>query len=264
MPALSELIAPVVRIARRAGSAILRHYDRAVTVEKKADASPLTAADMESHALITAALARLTRRVPVLSEESADVAWEDRRTWQEFWLVDPLDGTKEFIERNGDFTVNIALVRNHVPVLGVVHAPAHNLTYWGAQGSGAWRQSGVEVAQPIHVERPAAMPVRVVGSRSHRGTSLDAFLERLGDHTLVAMGSAFKFCVVAEGRADVYPRFGPTSEWDTAAAQAVLSAAGGWTVDLQGAPLRYNTKPDVLNPHFIAFGDDDRDWWSLA
>jgi 3'(2'), 5'-bisphosphate nucleotidase len=257
---LNELVA----LARTAGSAILRHYDTNVAVHYKKDESPLTAADLDAHRIIVDGLVRIAPDTPILSEESADIPWEERRQWNEHWLVDPLDGTKEFLNRNGEFTVNIALIRGHLPVLGVVHTPALGKTYYGAKGMGAYCLYAMGPAAPIQVATKAAARVRVVGSRSHRGSSLDGYLERLGDHEMVPMGSALKLCIVAEGKADLYPRFGPTSEWDTAAAQAVLEAAGGWTVDLQGAPLRYNTKADILNPHFIAFGDDSRLWWQLA
>jgi 3'(2'), 5'-bisphosphate nucleotidase len=200
----------------------------------------------------------------VWSEESAAVDWETRRHWPSFWLVDPLDGTREFIKRNGEFTVNIALVLGHVPFLGVVHAPVLDRDYYGVAGTGAFRADGGGAGRPIRVRAPVQTPVRVAGSRSHRGSSLDALLARMGEHTLVAMGSSLKFCLVAEGEADFYPRLGPTSEWDTAAAQAVVEAAGGAVVDLAGLPLRYNTRPEILNPHFIARGDPGRDWLALV
>jgi 3'(2'), 5'-bisphosphate nucleotidase len=206
----------------------------------------------------------------VLSEESAEVPLAVRRRWSRFWLVDPLDGTKEFLSRNGEFTVNIALIDSHQPVFGVVHVPVKDLDYWGvvsgvaAASAGAWRaRLRGSVVEPIRVARPAAHPVRVVGSRSHRGDSLDGFLTRLGAHELVAMGSSLKFCVLAEGGADVYPRLGPTSEWDTAAAHAVVRGAGGQVVQLDGVALEYNRRDTWLNPHFIAYADPDRDWLGL-
>jgi 3'(2'), 5'-bisphosphate nucleotidase len=268
VPAVTEpdagLLPGVVRVAREAGSAILAVYARAdFGVETKADDSPLTAADRAAHDVIAAGLAALAPGLPLWSEESADVSWDTRRHWPAFWLVDPLDGTREFIKRNGEFTVNIALVRDHAPVLGVVHAPVLDRTYWGRSGDGAFRADGNGAPRPIRVRAPAAAPPRVAGSRSHRGSSLDGVLARLGAHTLVSMGSSLKFCLVAEGEADFYPRLGPTSEWDTAAAQAVVEAAGGAVLDLAGRPLRYNTRPESLNPHFIARGDPGRDWLAL-
>jgi len=261
----SELLDDVLRIARAAGDAIMEIYEREdFSVETKSDHSPLTAADRAAHELIATELAQLTPAIPVWSEESATIPFAERRGWREFWLVDPLDGTKEFIKRNGEFTVNIALVREHVPVLGVVHAPARNTDYFASRTSGAWRREGERPPQAIAVRRPAAETVRVVGSRSHRGASLAHFLDRLGPHELVPMGSSLKLCLVASGDADVYPRLGPTSEWDTAAAQAVVECAGGVVVDLSGRPLRYNRKAEVLNPYFLVYGDPEPDWLACA
>jgi len=259
-----DLIDPVLEIAREACRRILEIYDSDFAVHAKEDRSPLTEADMASHRTILAGLGRLTPDIPVLSEESGDVPYERRREWREYWLVDPLDGTKEFIKRNGEFTVNIALVRNGRPILGVVHVPAKNTDYYGAEGAGAFRKIAGAEPEPIHVAPLKGGAVRVVGSRSHRGSSLDSYLERLGDHEMVPMGSSLKICLVAAGDADVYPRLGPTCEWDTAAAQGVVEAAGGRVVDLSGEPLRYNTKDEYLNPFFIAYGDDSRDWTGYA
>jgi len=177
--------------------------------------------------------------------------------------VDPLHGTREFISRNGEFTVNVALIRDHRPVLGVVAAPVLNLVYYGVAGHGAFVAQAGGAAQPIHVRRPAASPLVIVGSRSHRGDSLDAVLARIGAHEMRPMGSSLKFCLVAEGTADLYPRLGPTSEWDTAAAQAVVEAAGGAVTTLDGQALRYNERDTLLNPNFLAFGDASRDWPAL-
>lgn len=259
-----ELVEPVLEIARQAGRRILEIYQSDFAVQAKEDRSPLTEADMASHRSIVAGLRKLTPDIPVLSEESGDIPYEERRHWREYWLVDPLDGTKEFIKRNGEFTVNIALIRDSRPVLGVVHVPAKDTDYYGAEGAGASRKTGDAPPQPIHVVPLSGGAVRVVGSRSHRGSSLDSFLARLGEHEMVPMGSSLKICLVASGEADVYPRLGPTSEWDTAAAQGVVEAAGGRVVDLTGAPLRYNTKEEYLNPFFIAYGDDSRDWTEYA
>jgi 3'(2'), 5'-bisphosphate nucleotidase len=260
---LQHLLPHIQAIAQAAGREISRIYATAFAVETKADNSPLTAADRAAHDSIAAALAKLTPGVPLWSEESATIAWETRRHWAEFWLVDPLDGTREFIKRNGEFTVNIALVRNHRTVLGVVHAPVLGRDYCGYAGGSALRTDPGQAPREIRVRQPANPPVRVAGSRSHRGASLDSFLQRLGAHEFVSMGSSLKFCLVAEGTADIYPRLGPTSEWDTAAAQAVVEAAGGSVIDLTGQPLRYNTRPEVLNPHFLASGDPGRDWLAL-
>jgi 3'(2'), 5'-bisphosphate nucleotidase len=260
---LAALLPPVLDAVAAAGTAILEVYATAHDVEYKADDSPLTRADRAAHEILAARLAAITPGLPVLSEEhEAGHPRAVRGDWPEYWLVDPLDGTKEFISRNGEFTVNVALVRDHRPVLGVVAAPALGLTYFAADGVGAFRCEDGGQPEPIHT-RPAADPLVVVGSRSHRGDSLDGVLARLGPHELRPMGSALKFCLVAEGAADFYPRLGPTSEWDTAAAQAVVEMAGGAVTTLGGAPLRYNERDTLLNPHFMAFGDRGRRWAEL-
>lgn len=259
----ADLLPAVLDAVAAASAAILEVYAAGHDVEYKADESPITRADRAAHEILAARLARITPTIPVLSEEAEGC--HDRAvrgTWCQLWLVDPLDGTKEFISRNGEFTVNVALVRDHRPVLGVVAAPALHLTYYAAEGAGAFRRRDGAGAEPIRA-RAAADPLVVVGSRSHRGDSLDAVLGRLGPHELRPMGSALKFCLVAEGSADFYPRLGPTSEWDTAAAQAVLELAGGAVTRLDGSPLRYNERDTLLNPHFIAFGDARRRWAEL-
>jgi 3'(2'), 5'-bisphosphate nucleotidase len=259
-----SLAGRVAAIAQAAGREILEvytHGEAAATL--KADDSPLTVADLRSQRLIVSALAELTPGVPVLSEEAAQQPWAERSHWARHWLVDPLDGTREFLSRNGEFTVNIALIEAHAPVLGVVHVPVSDTTYRGVPGEGAWREVAGAPAQALHAATRAADPVRVVGSRSHRGDSLEGFLARLGSHELKAVGSSLKFCLVAEGAADVYPRLGPTSEWDTAAGHAVAIAAGGTVVELDGRPLRYNTREGVLNPFFVVYGDQQRDWLAL-
>lgn len=268
MPAdLAQLIHPVIDIAERASEAILTVYNSEqfqadAQIEAKNDKSPLTAADKASHELIAAALAELTPDIPVLSEESRAVPWAERSTWRTYWLIDPLDGTKEFIKRNGEFTVNIALIEGHTAVLGVVHVPVQQRCFYGYRSGGAFERDADGHVQPIQVAAPTQTPVRVVGSRSHRGELLDSYLARLGAHELVPMGSSLKLCLVATGAADVYPRLGLTSEWDTAAAQAVVECAGGRVVQTDGSQLLYNSKADILNPHFIVYGDASRDWTS--
>ena len=261
--ALESLAAAVGEIAEAAGQAILGIYGKDFEVTHKADESPLTQADLASHRLIRDALARLTPNLPLLSEESAEIDFETRASWPEYWLVDPLDGTKEFVNRNGEFTVNIALIREHEPILGVVHVPVTGVTYTGIVGAGASRRVAGGEPAPIRVRVPSAQPVRVVGSRSHANPRLRQHLELLGDYELVSMGSSLKFCLLAEGKADLYPRLGPTSEWDTAAAHAVVLAAGGRVVTLDNRPLQYNLKPSLLNPEFLVFGDPERDWQAL-
>ena len=251
----------VLDLVRRAGAAILEVYATDFEVEAKADRSPLTAADMASHRILVDGLAELTPDVPVLSEESRAIDPEVRRAWHRFWLVDPLDGTKEFVARNGEFTVNVALVEGGVPVLGVVHAPVLGVSYAGVthvrgHPATAWRFDEQGTAQPIRTAAPAESGVRVVASRSHANAATAAFVDGLRSHfgavEATSRGSALKICLVAEGAAHYYPRLGPTMEWDTAAAHAVLVAAGGALLRADDrTPLRYN-KPDLTNPDFLA------------
>ena len=259
---LKSLVDPIVALAEDAGRAILEVYSTDFEVQSKDDESPLTQADLASHRWIEAGLLSLTPDMPIISEESGLPDFEERSQWQRYWLIDPLDGTKEFVNRNGEFTVNIALIDRQRPVLGVVHVPVTGKTYVGCEGLGAQRRDGDGEPVAIRVAATAGEPPRIVGSRSHRGASLDAYLNNLGDHDMVPMGSSLKFCVVAEGGADLYPRLGPTSEWDTAAAQAVVEQAGGHVVTLDGNPMKYNANADILNPHFFVIGAADRDWLS--
>jgi 3'(2'), 5'-bisphosphate nucleotidase len=260
---LQNIVEPVVALAKEAGAAILEVYATDFDVQAKDDESPLTQADMAAHNIIEHGLSQLTPAIPIISEESGLPDFDIRSQWTRYWLVDPLDGTREFVNRNDEFTVNIALIDNHRPILGVVHIPVMNKTYTGVAGHGAAVRSGDDVPQPIAVATESAKPVRVVGSRSHRGASLDAFLERLGDFDMHPMGSSLKFCVIAEGGADIYPRLGLTSEWDTAAAQAVVEQAGGAVLELDGQPLAYNAKAEILNPHFLVRGPTDHDWLGI-
>jgi len=250
----------LVELSMQASARILEVYDGEFAVEHKDDRSPLTAADLASHRCIVEGLARLAPDIPVLSEESADeVATETRRKWATMWLVDPLDGTREFVKRNGEFTVNIALVENGEAVLGVVQAPVTGVLWHGRKGGGAFRRDD-QGERAIRVRAPATPPLRVAASRSHRDPDTEAFMQRMGEIEPVGVGSSLKFCRLAEGGMDVYPRFGPTSEWDTAAGQAVLEAAGGAVLDLQGRPLRYNQRDTILNGRFIALGDTSLPW----
>ena len=259
---LEKLIEPIVALAVQAGNAILEVYATDFDVQSKSDKSPLTQADLASNRRIVAGLAELTPDIPIISEESGLPEFDERRQWDCYWLIDPLDGTKEFVNRNGEFTVNIALIKSNQPVFGVVHVPVQNKTYIGCEGRGSELRDGGQVVA-IRVANSSSVPVRIVGSRSHRGSSLDAFLEKLGGSDMVPMGSSLKFCTVAEGKADIYPRLGPTSEWDTAAAQAVVEQAGGQVLELDGKPLSYNKKSDILNPWFVVIGATDHDWLAL-
>jgi 3'(2'), 5'-bisphosphate nucleotidase len=251
---LASLAEALLPIAGRAGDAIMRIYDGAFAVQRKDDDSPLTLADLESQRVIIAGLKSITPDIPILSEESAAAPWAERRTWREVWVVDPLDGTREFVKRNGEFTINIALVVEHEPVLGLVSAPAQKLTYWGVAGAGAFTLLHQTEARRIQTVPPQT-PLRVLASRSHAGSQTAAYLARLGPHVLSGMGSSLKFCLLAEGKAELYPRFGATSEWDTAAGQAVLEAAGGHVTRLDGHRLRYNCRESLINGDFVAFSD---------
>lgn len=258
----SDFLKPVVEIAERAGKAIMEIYQQDFSVYEKSDASPLTEADLAAHKLIVTALAELAD-FPILSEESAAISWQERQNWETYWLVDPLDGTKEFIKKNGEFTVNIALIHEGVPVLGVVYAPALDVTYSGALAAGASKteSNGKSVALKPTTYTTEEL-IKVVGSRSHQSPEIKDFLTSLqGKSELVAMGSSLKLCLIAEGAAHLYPRLGPTSEWDTAAAHAVVKAAGGKVTVMQKNAaniwedsqneLLYNQKESILNPYFL-------------
>jgi len=254
-----------IAIARAAAAAILQVYDSEFEVERKSDASPVTAADLAAHHLILDGLAELTPDIPVLSEESAhEVDFEQRRCWSRLWLVDPLDGTREFVKRNGEFSVNLALIDDGAPVFGLVLAPVGGALWHAQRGGPAYRRDG-DAEREIRVRSPAARPLRVAASRSHFSEHSEQFMVRAHRAApdgirMVSLGSSLKFCRIAEGELDLYPRFGPTSEWDTAAGQCVLEAAGGALVDPQGRPFRYNQRTHILNGDFVAFGDRSLPW----
>ena len=255
----------IIALSRQASAAIMQVYGGEFAVERKDDDSPLTAADLASHRCIVDGLEKLSPGIPILSEESAEeVPAMLRRQWSRMWLVDPLDGTREFVKRNGEFTVNIALIEDGEAVLGVVQAPVTGALWHGQRGRGAFRREGGQDL-PIRVRAPATSPLRVAASRSHRDARTEAVLARMGGIEPVGVGSSLKFCRLAEGSMDVYPRFGPTSEWDTAAGQSVLEAAGGAVLDLVpgggfGRPLRYNQRDTILNGEFMALGDTSLPW----
>jgi len=254
-----KLLGQIEAIAREAGAAIMEVYARPdFDVQLKSDDSPLTAADAAAHALISSRLKTLTPDLPLLSEEDVK-GFAGPDAAGRYWLVDPLDGTKEFIKRNGEFTVNIALIEQGGPVLGVVYAPVLDTMYAAAKGVGAFKQIGEGVRAAIRVATQSGA-WKVVGSRSHAGDTLPAVLQRLGEHELVSMGSSLKFCLVAEGAADVYPRLGPTSLWDTGAAQCVVEQAGGRVIRLDGQPLGYGDVSAILNPYFVVHGQSTMDW----
>lgn len=277
------LLAGLRGLVEAAGQATLAIYRRGdVDVRTKGDESPLTEADLESQRILVSGLREFEPAVPVIAEESAPPPWSERRTWERAFLVDPLDGTREFIRKQGEggrgeFTVNVALVESGSPVAGAVCAPVLGRTWLGRvgsgrDGSGAWRvdhaaeldpdgdveEVAISVVAPPEPDRP-----RVVASRSHRSDGVDAFLAELGDHELVSMGSSLKLCILAEGGADLYPRLGRTMEWDIAAGHAVLRAAGGHVLDAAETPLRYN-KEDLANPDFLALGAASPQTWRRA
>ena len=250
------LLTSLVPICRQASAAILNIYEQKFEVQSKADHSPLTQADLASHHCIVSALNDLTPNIPILSEESDAIleskAW---REWDTYWLVDPLDGTKEFIKRNGEFTVNIALIHQHQAVLGIVHVPTSGISYLGSKKIGAFKLNSFDDSfnstHEIRVRSVDSKNPVVMVSRSHPSPELQDYLNEMGEHEVIRIGSSLKFCLIAEGKADHYPRFGPTSEWDTAAGQAVVEAAGGCIITMEGEPLRYNLKDEILNPHFM-------------
>ena len=245
----------VIELARAAAAEILAVYDSDFAIEHKDDRSPLTAADLASHRCIVAGLQALTPHIPVLSEESKDLDIAARREWTTFWLVDPLDGTREFIKRNGEFTVNIALVVDGVATWGVIQQPVTGALWHGGAGLGAFIREGDAGDVAIRTRAPAAAPLRIAASRSHRDERTQAVLDALPGSEVVGCGSSLKFCRIADGGIDLYPRFGPTSEWDTAAGQAILEGAGGAVLAPNGRPFRYNLRATLLNGDFIALGD---------
>lgn len=256
---LVDLIQPVRFIAEKAGSRIVKIYKNGFSVTEKADKSPVTEADLAAHDIIVEGLNNLIPNIPVLSEEDSDISFATRTQWEQLWLVDPLDGTREFIRRNDEFSVNIALVHQHTIVLGLILIPITGVCYFAYQKGGAFKQVPHHQCHPIHTHAIGQRTPRVIGS-SYAGHRLNTFLNDLGDHHYTGVGSSLKSCLVAEGKADLYPRFGPTYEWDTAAAQIIVEEAGGGLTDTQMQPLRYNARPTLVNPDFFVFGDCSHDW----
>ncbi len=254
----SDMLPRVIEIAVEAGKAALKFYGGEISVEYKADHSPLTRADKASHEHIVRSLKTLGD-IPVLSEESDPEEIADRKEWSRFWLVDPLDGTKEFVKKTGQFTVNIALVEKGEPVLGVVHVPVSGITYFACRGTPprVRKPDGADTEIRARCIHPAQLTI--VASRDHAGPRVTEFIERIPEADVTSMGSSLKFCLIAEGKADFYPRVVPTMEWDTGAAQCIVEAAGGGVTDLDGHRLTYN-KDDLRNPSLMAFGDPAFDW----
>lgn len=256
------MLEKIIEFCHEAGIEILRFYETATPVTYKQDRSPLTKADQVSHELLMKALGGLVPKIPVLSEESSTETALALRQADKYWLVDPLDGTKEFLKRTGDFTINVALIHAGQPVLGVVYVPVREITYYSERGAGAWRRS--DGAQPIqiHTSPVSVERMRIVASKDHAGPDVEALLHRLPGAEVTSIGSSLKFCLVAEGKADFYPRLVPTMEWDTAAAQCIVEAAGGSVQTLDGARLTYG-KPMWKNPSIVTVGDPAFRWQAL-
>lgn len=272
MQEVLNLLPPLLDLCRQAGELICEHYHApgADRFQAKGDDSPLTRADLESHALLQAGLHRFDPRLPVLSEESPPKDVARRRDWRRYWLVDPLDGTKEFLARTGEFTINIAMIADHKPILGVLYLPLERAACVGIPGVGAWRyeedRDGGRDRRPLQTRSlQSGAPLLVLASRRHRGERLHSCLlwlqQHWGEVDRLNSGSALKFCQLAAGTGDFYPRFSPCCEWDTAAGQALLEAAGGAVLGLEGAPLRYNERDTLLSPEFYAVGDAGHPLW---
>jgi 3'(2'), 5'-bisphosphate nucleotidase len=243
-------ILKINKIVYNAGQAILDIYDTSFNVETKSDNSPLTQADKNSHLVIESGLKSLFPDIPILSEEGTEIPYSERKNWDYFWLVDPLDGTKEFVKKNGEFTVNIALIKNNYPIFGSVYAPFKKELFWALEGLGAWKSIDQNKDQSIKVSK-SIKETRIVISRSHPNEKVLDYINQYNQHELIRMGSSLKLCCIADGKADIYPRLGPTSEWDIGAAQCIVEEAGGTVLEYTtNNRLRYN-KENILNPFFI-------------
>lgn len=246
-----EYIKKLIKISKNAGEAIMDVYESEFDVNIKSDQSPITKADILSNKIIFKSLKKLTPDIPILSEESSEIPFKTRSRWDKYWLIDPLDGTKEFIKRNGEFTVNIALIENNKPIVGVIHIPDKNQTYWGYQNEGSFSETD-GIIKRIHVSNTDQEKIRIVMSRSHNSGQIEKYLNEVGDYEAIKVGSSIKFCLIANGAVDLYPRIGPTSEWDVAAGQAILNYAGGVVMDSNLKSLSYNMKDSLINPSFVA------------
>ena len=233
-----------------AGKAILDIYDTSFNVETKSDNSPLTQADKNSHSIIDLGLNSIFPNIPILSEEGRKVPYSERKKWDCFWLVDPLDGTKEFVKRNGEFTVNIALIKNNYPIFGSVYAPYKKELFWALEGLGAWKSVNKDKDQPIKILK-SNKKIRIVISRSHPNEKVLDYMNQYNEYELIRMGSSLKLCCIADGKADIYPRLGPTSEWDIAAAQCIVEQAGGSVIEYNSNNRLHYNKENILNPFFI-------------
>ncbi len=257
---LQYLCQNTLGIARQAGQKILEIYNSEFAIEHKHDNTPLTTADLAADQIIRQELKQLTPDIPILTEESETPPFEERQRWYRYWLVDPLDGTREFIKRNGEFTVNIALIENHRSILGVIHAPVFATDYFAWRNGNAYKQLPHQQPQRIQARKAQRDKLVVAGSRSHVSDKLQSYLDKLGKVELLSVGSSLKSCMVAEGAVDLYARLGKTAEWDTAAAQCIVEEAGGQITQTDLSRLRYNTKSSLLNPEFFVFGDASIPW----
>jgi len=253
----SDLIEQLIGISKEAGKAILEVYNSDFDYELKEDLSPLTKADTLSHNIICERLEVLTPDIPILSEENSNIPFDVRTLWKQYWLVDPLDGTKEFIKKNGEFTVNIALIENNTPIFGIIHVPVTNETYWGSSTKGSFYIKSNNQETKLSVEKKIRNQVRIVASRSHPSKMLDALLEEIGEYKIITKGSSLKFCLIAKGQADIYPRLGPTSEWDIAAGHAIVKFAGGSLLTIERKPMQYNLTENNLSPYFVVASRDE-------
>ena len=248
----SDLIEQLIKISKEAGKAILKVYNSNFDYQLKEDLSPLTKADTISHNIICERLKVLTPDIPILSEESCNIPLSIRSQWSQYWLIDPLDGTKEFIKKNDEFTVNIALIENNNPIIGLIHNPVFNTIYWGSE-LGAFLSIENNNPQKIAVKKSQLIKPRIICSRSHKSEKLEFYLQSIGKHQIIHAGSSLKFCSIASGESDIYPRFNPTSEWDTAAGQCIVESAGGTVKTLDGERMQYNKKQSLINPGFICY-----------
>ncbi len=247
----------LLEISIEAGNSILDIYSTNFQINSKEDSSPVTTADIASNKIITRGLNKITPHIPILSEESSLISYAERSKWNQYWLVDPLDGTKEFIKKNGEFTVNIALISNNKPIFGIVHAPVFSDIYWGHNSLGSYVKHKNQSHQKIMVQDRVKSPIRIATSRSHKSSNEINFLDNIKDSIEIPIGSSLKFCYLASGKADIYPRFGPTSEWDIAAGDAILRAAGGEVLDSNRNIFCYNVKKSIINGSFFAYGNKD-------
>lgn len=265
---LRRVLPDCIELARLAGETIMEIYETDFQVENKKDDTPVTNADFAANDLIVETLSKLTPHIPILSEESDEISFAERSTWETYWLVDPLDGTRAFIEKTGEFSVNIALIYQHLPVVGVIYSPVKKCSFYACKDNGAFYLDEKNQSRKIEVcpkcPNDKSRKIITAGTHSSRSVALQAFLDNLhdefGGYEMKFMGSSLKSCMIAEGVADLYARLGPTSEWDTAAAQCIVEEAGGLITNLQMQPLTYNTKESLLNPDFFVFGDKSICW----